>query len=435
MPHYLGDTDRLREEAMATGPKYPDYGGDGRTAYERAFDRLIAREVEAGTIGQVTDAGREYLYRPGKIVMRNGDVDRVRRVLRELFGLGDGVTDEQLTPGVTQLVFPEADGARVPDVMSRLRDPETWGREPEPWVQPNHVTIGYPRLQGHPEQPPRPPQHPVSPPDASRATAGIGVTVGVCDTGIWEPAHTEHEEWFAGRYDIEQGDVDTLTDPGGVSTADDELALQAGHGTFVAGVLRETAPGVRLDPEVALDPTGVGDEGRLAQALAGLEPGVEIINLSLGCVTLDNTPSLPIWDVLQRVCRGTVVVAAAGNAGTTRPRWPAAFAGVVGVASVEYDPSSGAISPDPDSSRGAWVDACAPGSWTSTFVRGRLPADLGGTTFDEPYATWSGTSFAAPVVAGRISEIITQYGVSPRNAADRLLDRPRWHPDYGVLVL
>lgn len=408
---------------------------DGGSAYGRAFEDLIAQEVEAGRIGRVTEPGREVLYRPGQILTPEQDTDRVTEKVAEILDVSsDDIRVDEVTPGVSRLAYDEPSLTPVPDVMARLRSPGTWDGQPAPWVQPHHVTVGYGHVMGNPEAPPRLPVTAPTPPDPARATAGLGVTVGVCDTGMWKPSATEHADWFAGRYRYEADDVDALHNPHAPPTGDPRLALQGGHGTFVSGVLRETAPGVRIDPEVALEPTGFGDEEMLVDALAALEPGVEIVNLSLGCVTLDDWPSVVLWPALQRLCRDTVVVAAAGNAGNTRPRWPAAFKQVIGVASVEFD-EHGGVRPDPDSSHGSWVDACAPGSWTTTFVRGRLRDDLGGQAFAEPYATWAGTSFAAPMVSGRIAELMTRYGLSARDAARRLLDRPRWNLTYGVLVL
>lgn len=102
----------------------------------------------------------------------------------------------------------------------------------------------------------------------------------------------------------------------------------------VGGIVRQEAPAVRLDPERALEPSGLGDELMLAAALGSLEPGVEIGNLSLGCQTMDNVPSLPVVRALQRLCRDVVVVAAADNSGSQRPHWPAALTGVIGVAAL-----------------------------------------------------------------------------------------------------
>jgi subtilisin family serine protease len=52
------------------------------------------------------------------------------------------------------------------------------------------------------------------------------------------------------------------------------------------------------------------------------------------------------------------------------------------------------------------------------------------------YATWSGTSFAAPAVAGRIADLAATERISAPLAAARLLDPAgrRVSPDLGVVL-
>jgi hypothetical protein len=52
------------------------------------------------------------------------------------------------------------------------------------------------------------------------------------------------------------------------------------------------------------------------------------------------------------------------------------------------------------------------------------------------YGRWSGTSFAAPKVAGAIAATATVWGISAAEAADRLVRDWRLYrvPDLGVVV-
>jgi subtilisin family serine protease len=125
------------------------------------------------------------------------------------------------------------------------------------------------------------------------------------------------------------------------------------------------------------------------------------------------------------------VVAAAGNTGSDRPAWPAALPGVVAVAATTGGPDGTVAAPY--SNFGSWVDACAEGTRTSTYVTGVLEVGKEPEKF-EGFARWSGTSFAAPHVAGRIAALMTAKGLSAPEAADALLTQQRWHPDYGVLI-
>ncbi len=94
----------------------------------------------------------------------------------------------------------------------------------------------------------------------------------------------------------------------------------------------------------------------------------------------------------------------------------------------------------PFSNFGWWVDACAIGERArSAFVEFDGPEQATGL-FDRDrftgYAEWSGTSFAAPVVAGEIARAAAENGIPVPDAADLVLD-PRTRrvlPDLGVVV-
>ena len=72
----------------------------------------------------------------------------------------------------------------------------------------------------------------------------------------------------------------------------------------------------------------------LVAALGRLGPQVSIVNLSLGGFTQDDLPPLPLVNAAGRAAGADAVVAAAGNAGTSRPAWPAALDRVLAVAAV-----------------------------------------------------------------------------------------------------
>jgi len=113
--------------------------------------------------------------------------------------------------------------------------------------------------------------------------------------------------------------------------------------------------------------------------------------------------------------QGTVVVASAGNDASCRPSWPAALPGVVSV---------GALSPwgvAPFTNYGSWVRACAPGVGVISrfFTGGGVVKDYGAG-----WAAWSGTSFAAPIVAGVLAHSVNVDGISPQQAVARHVDEP-----------
>ncbi|MEV6242770.1 S8 family serine peptidase [Lentzea sp. NPDC051838] len=280
-------------------------------------------------------------------------------------------------------------------------------------------------IMGNPGDRPYP-ADPISAPKSDERLKDI--RVGVIDTGISQGADSEHSDWFASRYAKEIDDVDPAYASG------DVFALQGGHGTFVAGVIQAAAPGVTFDPEVALDANGFGDEERLCRKITELgRKKVNVLNLSLGCFTEDDVASEPIRRTIEALPSDIVVVASAGNSGTQRPSWPAALCGVTAVAAAEQT-KDGAIIPGWYSNWGHWVDACAIGNRASTYLKGewKLPGEAA-----QPFALWAywyGTSFAAPLVTGRIAATMASDGITAVQARDKLLSEPEFHPGYGVFV-
>jgi subtilisin family serine protease len=400
------------------GPTYDE------NTFVRIYRRAVLRRLaEDPNVRLFAAPGREYLYRPNQLLARRGpDAERVLRKVREA-GFEDARLGEGFA-GVERVVF-ETD-PDIPALVRYLRDPRQWQpREPIPAVQPHHVANGTGNIMGHPDGPPLQ-AGALPPPDEGRFADGAGVTVGIVDTGMWDQVPTFHQDWLH-DYLIQPGDVDALFRPGST-----DLDLQAGHGTFVAGVLRQAAAGVGLDPFQLLSPAGLADESQLAGALTQFDfDTVSIVNLSLGCQTSDNLPSQPLADAVSAVPEDVLLVAAAGNAGNNRPNYPAALSQVVAVAAAEKSANGLALSPY--SNFGPWVDACAPGRWHSTYVTGTMPLPgVGGILYDG-YATWTGTSFATPFVAGALARHMAENKVSAAQARSDLIDsKPRDLADGGV---
>jgi hypothetical protein len=205
---------------------------------------------------------------------------------------------------------------------------------------------------------------------------------------------------------------DAITSPSGALLASPDRYLDpaAGHGTFIAGIIEKLAPGCTIEVREVIGP--LGDTNQLAAQLA-IHDVVDayealptprpprILSLSFGGQA-PQPPALLREAVARAIKAGIPVIASAGNDGVCTPQYPAAFPGVIAVAALGPD------GPPLWTNYGDWVDACAPGvDLVSAFFDrfdGAFPTM---NTFDPDHfngwATWSGTSFAVPVVVAAVA--------------------------------
>ncbi|MQA93933.1 MAG: S8 family serine peptidase [Streptosporangiales bacterium] len=249
---------------------------------------------------------------------------------------------------------------------------------------------------------------------------GRTVTVAVLDTGIAPHPWWSGTDWFA---EVSRDAAD-LPD----ADLDYRLDAQAGHGTFVAGLVLRAAPTARLIVARVLDADGVGDDLRLLRALGGPPGRADVINMSFGGYTLDDGPSPLVARVVATLARHRAIVAAAGNDASGRPYWPAALPEVIAVGALDA-----AGRPAAFTNRGRWVDTYAPGTdVTSTFLTfdGPRPAVRGidPDAFDG-YAIWSGTSFAAAAISGAIAAAMAKAGQHDGPGRHTNRDRPVRAPE------
>jgi hypothetical protein len=391
------------------------YGVFDESAQETRVERLLARHRDAVVAEPVR--GRPTLVRRDQILVAGHDVPAVEDLARRwLAGREDG-------PGVSLVRLRAPASVDVCELSAWL------GGDHGLAVAPNHLVHGQPMWWTGPAGRPRP-AAPVAPPSGSTMSAPRRpVTVAVLDTGMSPHPWYGSTEWYAAQRD----EVTEVLD----ADLDYALDAQAGHGTFIAGVLLRHAPGVRVRAKRVIGGDGVGDELGVLRALAWLSSWgrADVVNLSLGCHTFDDRPSPVVARAVSALARRSAVVACAGNHGSDRPFWPAALTEVIAVAALDGDGRAWF------SNYGSWVDACAPGvGVTSCFVRfdGPRPRVRGIDPDDfTGYATWSGTSFAAPAVAGAIADRAAADDLPAVVAARRVLDPAgrRTLPDLGVVLM
>ena len=393
-------------------------GDDNR---RRTTDQLeLLRQANDGRVAWDTEAPADftYLFDPDHVLVRVADVDEFERALARTQGIFDGSAERLDDPVPEQLAryrLPARPrGESVPDILDIVdADPEFGpGRaSPDHYL---HVSPGTCCPATEPEETglerPWPPLC-----DDGR---GKGVSVVVVDTGWHPPAATDpRTRWLEGV----DGD-DELNGP--------DLRAYAGHGTFIAGVVRCLARSSRVFVE-GFAVGGVGGGGVLesemvGQLLEALDHKPHVINLSAGCRTREDRPPLSFevfWETeLER--RDCVLVAAAGNDSSPAPFWPAAFDWAVGVGSLDRDGrvssfSNYCVSADVYALGRNVVNAFPDG----TYVCRETPDKDDVRVFGTGLARWSGTSFAAPVVAGLITAEISATGSDAKTARDAVLAR------------
>jgi hypothetical protein len=340
---------------------------------------LLARHRDAAVVTPAAD--RKALIRRDQLLVAGPDVaaveDRVRR-------WSDHREDHEGVARIRLRATARVDVCELAAGLTGLA------------AAPNHVLHAQPLWWSGGAAHPRP-SPPIPAPVPGRARP---VTIAVLDTGVAPHPWYETADWYV---------------PETVDSGHDT----AGHGTFVTGLLLQHAPSARIRSLRVIADDGVGDELDLVRALARVGDA-GIVNLSAGCYTYDDRPSPVVARAIAALGRRTVIVACAGNAACDRPFWPAGLKQVLAVAALTADGSA----PAGFSNHGWWVDAAAPGVDLASCYPMVAPYD--------GYATWSGTSFATPIVAAAIA---ARADLPPPLAAHAVLDEATATlPGLGVLI-
>ncbi len=211
--------------------------------------------------------------------------------------------------------------------------------------------------------------------------SGDAVKVAVVDTGI-SADHPDLKNNIKGGYNA----INPLK-----SWNDDN-----GHGSHVAGIIAAlnnaigTVGAAPLADLYAVKVLNRQGSGYLSDIIEGLDWAIannmQVVNMSLGT----SSDILSFREAVQRVsAAGIVQVAAAGNSGGS-VGYPAAYPEVIAVSATDSGDALASFS-----SRGPEVDLAAPGVGIYSAYKGT------------GYATLSGTSMAAPHVAGSVALVLS----------------------------
>ena len=270
------------------------------------------------------------------------------------------------------------------------------------------------------------------------------IIVAVIDTGL---------DWY--HPDLDQGSIwrneDEIPDNGidddGNGYTDDIIGWNFvnqnnrpwdydGHGTFVAGVIAAAtnnsagiagvSPHARIMPLKALDEFGQGHASMIAEAIAyAADNGARVINLSLGGRGLTRVVKLAVE---HATASGALVVVAAGNSATDVSEYgPAGIDGVVTVSATDQRDRQAGFS-----NWGEEIDISAPGvdvlslrarkTDLLSYIRGvKYEVGAGIVGDGRAYYRASGTSFAAPIVAGAAALIMSLRPEVDARAVRRML--------------
>ncbi|MEU3985191.1 S8/S53 family peptidase [Streptomyces sp. NPDC026672] len=438
--------------------------------FHEQFDQ-IQRSLPDVPLAMGPDDSGEFLYEKGVVLARDGEEARVVEdtVRAHFTEAPDLVADhvrragpETNRTGITRIrVGDPGEGDRggdrtVAHALRALREAE--GRQGRRLVSRNHVvSIAVNACPGDEPVPAAAGETANPAADGTPHDPDTAIGVLVVDTGLM------HDYRSYPQLAHTQGDPQLReTDDSGV------LQQYVGHGTFIAGVLAAVAPNTDVTVRNTLNDAGAILESEFGAKLfeaVDRDGWPDIISLSAG-TSNGRTDGLLGIDAFMRELRdqGTLLVAAAGNNSSATPFWPAAYAALPGWEDAVL--SVGALRGDGEfgacfTNHGPWVTAYAPGERLTSALTGfgtpvpyvyqhstydacrfgftyactcQSPHHTGvlsetrettGTRPDEVsftgLAQWSGTSFAAPVVAGLVAAHMSAHKESDPRAARRQL--------------
>jgi hypothetical protein len=238
----------------------------------------------------------------------------------------------------------------------------------------------------------------VDAPEAWDHETGGDVLVGMLDTGV----DTNHEDLWEkleldDAWDFINDDPDPEDDHGHGTATTSVAAASTDNAIGMAG----TCWACRILPIKAFDDTASGTYSTMADSFIwATDHGARVINMSAGKYS---SSDILLRAVAYSADAGTIITAAVGNSQWS-PGYPARYRESIAVGGTEDDDTLYSLS-----NRGSEVDVVAP-------AVSILSADMGGG-----YNHWTGTSFAAPRVAGAAGILRTVYPSIGREDALHLI--------------
>lgn len=229
------------------------------------------------------------------------------------------------------------------------------------------------------------------------------VYIAIIDTGI-DSNHPDltnkmrrHSNGAVYGYNTLNNTTNAMDDNGHGTHCAGIAAAEINNGVGIAGVaawnpsVANPNSFVQLMPVKVLSSSGSGTLDAVARGITwAADNGAHILSLSLGA----GSGSQQLQDAVNYAWnRGCLVVAAAGNGGSTAPQYPAYYTNSIAVAATDSSDRLASFS-----QYGSWVDIAAPG----VGILSTIP--------NNSYASYDGTSMACPHVAGAAAVLWSHNG-------------------------
>ncbi|MBD2560989.1 S8 family serine peptidase [Nostoc linckia FACHB-391] len=238
---------------------------------------------------------------------------------------------------------------------------------------------------------------------------GKGVVVAVVDTGVDYNHEDLRNNIWTNANEIAGNGIDDdgngyIDDNYGWNFAEknNNTLDKNGHGTHVSGTIAGEnnnygvtgiAYNAKIMPVKVLNDSGSGSYNSISKGIRyAVDNGANVINLSLGGTSSNRTLQSAIDYASSQ---GVIVVMAAGNDGDSSPDYPARYAYKSGIAVGAVDQNNNM----PDFSNRSGTNEIAYVTAPGVKVYSSVP--------NNQYATYNGTSMAAPHVAGVVALMLS----------------------------